>query len=88
MILERATLPLVAGGDRGLEGLLVNFRNAAEQVDWALFFDDTFIDPYLLKSWLYQYVDLRRTEDEGSNDNKISTYFPNFIQGIDFLQLS
>ena len=43
------------------------------------FLDDTFIDPYLLKSWLYQYIDYRRSEEDGKYSRKISKTFPKHL---------
>lgn len=63
-----------------LEHLLDYFNKAIKHMDWALFIDDTFIDPYLLKGWIYQYVDQRRKEDKiatgGKNEGDFSKFFP------------
>jgi len=63
----------------GLKGLLENFREAMMHIDWAIFIDDTFINPYLLKSWIYQYTDIRRDQAEGNNDRLIGKYFPKYL---------
>ncbi len=79
----------IRGMDKtGLEGLLLNFQNALEQVEWAIFLDDSFIEPYLLKSWIYMYVDLRRNAKEGEDDEEISRYFPKLLweKNIEFLK--
>ena len=64
------------------------FSKSMENIDWAQFIDDSFIDPYILKSWIYQYADLRRTEDNASLDSVINKYFPPllFEQNISILE--
>ncbi|HDP79715.1 MAG TPA: tetratricopeptide repeat protein, partial [Spirochaetes bacterium] len=67
----------------GIEGLLKYFKTGVDQLDWALFIDDAFIDPYILKGWIYQYVDLRRKEDlklsGGRKEGAIAKFFPRFL---------
>ena len=67
----------------GIEGLLRNFRKAIEQIDWALFFDDAFTDSYILKGWIYQYVDLERMKDlkatGGRGEREIGRFFPKHL---------
>lgn len=67
----------------GLETMLGQFRKAVNELDWALFIDDTFIDPYMLKGWLSQYVDLRRRDDlrrtGGGNERLFSEFFPRHL---------
>lgn len=68
------------------EGILSNkeqlaaeyFRKAINQIDWALFMDDRFIDSYLLKGWIYQYVDLKRNKNDELN-SIYSKYFPAYL---------
>lgn len=56
--------------DKGPETLVVQaLAGSDEQIEWALFLDDTFIEPYLLKSWNYQFIDYRRSSgDEAFTD--------------------
>ncbi len=65
------------------EGMLQYFKKAMEQIEWALFMDDTFIDPDILKGWIYQYVDQKRREDieesGGKNEKIFSKYFPKYL---------
>ncbi|MGQ9842245.1 MAG: tetratricopeptide repeat protein [Spirochaetota bacterium] len=58
-----------------LLGLLVN---ALRHVDWALFIDDTFVDAYLLKGWIYQYIDELRVCFP-SRKRLIDSYFPEYL---------
>lgn len=64
------------------------FAQSMENIDWAQFIDDSFIDPYILKSWIYQYADLRRAEDNTSLDRIINRYFPPLLweQNISILE--
>jgi TolB protein len=50
--------------ERSIAGV---FRKSLDQLDWALFMDDTFCDPYLLQGWINQYVDLHRDELKAKN---------------------
>ena len=67
----------ITSGD--LRELLGNLRLAVEQVDWCLFMDDTYIDPYLLKGWISQYVDLRRRDLRGRKEGIFKKYFPRYL---------
>ena len=52
---------------------------SVEALNWALFMDDSFSDPYLLKGWLYQYVDYRREYEEQKEyplAKHLAAYFP------------
>lgn len=62
-----------------LNGMLENFRKSVDQVDWALFMDDTYVDPYMLKGWIAQYVDLRRRDLEGGSEGVFRKYFPRYL---------
>lgn len=65
-----------------LEKSLAYFKEAMEQISWALFIDDTFIDPVLLQGWIYQYVDLKRKDDDengGRNAGLFNEYFPPYL---------
>ncbi len=62
-----------------LEGLLENFRLSVEQLDWALFMDDTYTDAYVLKGWIAQYVDLKRRELAGRSEGTFRRYFPRYL---------
>ena len=85
---EKSDLPIEAGQPAGIIGLIENFKKANEQVDWAQFIDGTFIDPYILKSWIYQYIDIKRTEDDGKHEKKINRVFPPYLleKNIDILE--
>ncbi|PKL41151.1 MAG: hypothetical protein CVV44_00500 [Spirochaetae bacterium HGW-Spirochaetae-1] len=74
----------------GLQALLANFSEAIAHIDWAVFIDDTFIESHILKSWIYQYVDLRRSEDKGENERLFNRYFPSFLweKNISILELA
>lgn len=67
----------------GTDGLLGYFKKGVDQLDWALFIDDTFIDAYILKGWIYQYVDLRRSDDAretgGKNEGLFGRFFPRYL---------
>ncbi len=67
--------------DRG--ALLADFRKSIDELDWALFIDDTFVDPYMLKGWITQYVDLRRRDDlreaGGRNESLFARFFPRYL---------
>lgn len=59
-----------------------NMRKAVDHLKWSLFMDDQFNDGYLLKGWIYQYIDLRRDEDKKDDGNlygKIDKYFPDYL---------
>ncbi|HPJ36026.1 MAG TPA: hypothetical protein PK358_14400, partial [Spirochaetota bacterium] len=62
----------IVKGDR----VFKNLFEADKQIEWALFYDDTFIEPYLLKSWIYQYVDLQRKEFGDDIESSIEGFFP------------
>ena len=64
------------------ENFAENFKKAIEQTDWALFMDDTFSDAYLLKGWIFQYIDLLRTDESDGNYNAVKTadkYFDKYL---------
>ena len=56
-----------------------NFNLALEQIDWAIFLDDTFVEPYLLKSWIYQYLDLQRSSAKEDLKKMINKNFPKYL---------
>ena len=58
------------------ESMFGAFYQSIENIDWALFIDDSFIDPYILKSWIYQYADLRRSSANSALERIINRYFP------------
>lgn len=70
-------------GRGGIKTMLGQFRKSVNELDWALFIDDTFIDPYMLKGWVSQYVDLRRRDDlrrtGGRNERLFSEFFPRHL---------
>ncbi len=53
-----------------------SFKKADSQIEWALFIDDTFIEPYLLKTWIYQYIDTERKNRDRSDNSAIAKFFP------------
>ncbi len=60
------------------ENLLVLFTKALRHIDWSLFIDDAFVDAYLLKGWIYQYVDELRVSFP-SKKRIIDAYFPEYL---------
>jgi tetratricopeptide (TPR) repeat protein len=55
------------------------FYKSVEALNWALFMDDSFSDPYLLKGWIYQYLDYRREFElrkEYPLGKHLEAYFP------------
>ncbi|MBP8081798.1 MAG: PD40 domain-containing protein [Spirochaetes bacterium] len=67
---EKAVLPADDFAD--------NFKKSIEQTDWALFMDDSFSDAYLLKGWIFQYIDLLRLDESDGNFNAVKTADKNF----------
>ncbi|MCL1911004.1 MAG: tetratricopeptide repeat protein [Leptospirales bacterium] len=63
----------------GDEAMFNAFSQSIENIDWALFIDDSFIDPYILKSWIYQYADLKRSEANAAQERIIDRYFPEHL---------
>ncbi len=61
--------------ENSIQDLFRGLADSMENINWALFIDDSFVDPYVLKSWIYQYCDVRRSEDS-SVDRICSRYFP------------
>lgn len=60
------------------EQLLELFSKALRHIDWSIFIDDMFVDAYLLKCWIYQYVDeLRVLFPE--KKRLIDAYFPEYL---------
>ncbi len=55
------------------------YKKADEQIDWALFIDDTFIEPYILKSWVYQSIDLDRNLSGEDVEKYAGKYFPKHL---------
>lgn len=80
-IYAKKGVALERAGDR--EALLGSFRKCIDELDWALFIDDTFVDPYMLKGWISQYVDLRRRDDledtGGRNESIFARFFPRYL---------
>lgn len=60
------------------ETLLGLFSSALRHVDWSLFIDDMFVDAYLLKGWIYQYIDELRVLFP-SKKRVIDAYFPEYL---------
>lgn len=67
------------GGNTPGAEVYESFKKADEQLDWALFLDDTFIEPYILKSWIYQYVDLDRNTFGDEAEKNAGKYFPKHL---------
>lgn len=61
------------------EDVFETLKAADSQVNWALFIDDTFIDPYILKSWIYQFVDSTRSEGGDDVEKYAGKYFPKHL---------
>jgi tetratricopeptide (TPR) repeat protein len=55
------------------------FKKADEQLDWALFIDDGFIEAYILKSWIYQYVDYDRNTSGEDVEKYAGKYLPKHL---------
>lgn len=66
-----------------LPDLLAGLKRAVDQIEWALFIDDTFVDAYILNGWIFQYVDLLRREDAstagGKNERVFARFFPKYL---------
>ncbi len=60
------------------ETLLGLFSSALRHIDWSLFIDDMFVDAYLLKGWIYQYIDELRVLFP-SKKRVIDAYFPEYL---------
>jgi len=58
-------------------------KHAMNQVEWANFIDDTFIPSFLLKGWIYQYVDMLRNREETEFGSRYThlfdEYFPAYL---------
>ena len=66
-----------ADTDMRTETLVVEaLARSDEQIEWALFLDDYFIEPYLLKSWNYQFIDYRRSSGDEVFSDSSDKYFP------------
>ncbi|MFA5518867.1 MAG: hypothetical protein WDA74_06370, partial [Spirochaetota bacterium] len=62
--------------DVSIKDAMQSFKKADNQIEWALFIDDTFIEPYLLKTWIYQYIDTERKNRDRFDNSAIAKYFP------------
>lgn len=60
----------------GLVGMSMAFQDSLDQLEWSLFIDESFIEPYLLKSWIFQYIDLMRRPDNNRVNRVLERYFP------------
>ncbi len=71
-----------------LKETLEYFKKSLAQLEWCIFIDDTFIDPYLMKTWIYQFVDRQRSVSDGRYNSLISEYFPEelFEENIEILK--
>ena len=57
---------------------LAMLKQALYHIDWALFIDDRFVDAYILKGWVYQYVDELRMCCP-SKKRLIDSYFSEYL---------
>jgi len=64
------------GKSVSIDDAMKALEDADQQIEWALFIDDTFIEPYLLKTWIYQYIDTERKNRGRSDNSVIGKYFP------------
>ena len=60
-------------------GIYEAFKMADDQTDWALFIDDAFIEAYILKSWIYQYIDFDRNSSGDEAEKYAGKYFPKHL---------
>ncbi len=65
------------GGE--LETSLEYFKKSLDQVGWALFMDDAYVEPYILRGWIGQYVDLRRKDLGEEKERIFSKFFPRLL---------
>ena len=69
-------------GESGGVNFAEDLSKAVENADWALFMDDNFADAYLLKGWVYHFVDMIRSDDSPENSasiKKLSVYFGDYL---------
>jgi TolB protein len=62
----------------GLRALCLDMKESMMHGNWALSIDDTFVDPYILQTWMYQYLDLRR-EESALIRKEIDRHFPHHL---------
>ncbi len=58
------------------------FRLSVDNLNWALFINEGMVDAYLMKGWIYQYLDSRRLKDASSDGDlaaEIDNYFPKYL---------
>ncbi|MCX7678435.1 MAG: hypothetical protein N2316_04375 [Spirochaetes bacterium] len=67
------------GTGESLEKSLESFKKSLDQLAWALFMDDTYVEPYILRGWISQYIDLRRKELGESKQSVFDKFFPRFL---------
>ena len=65
--------------NESMGGQVKDFKAAMEHIDWAIFLDDSFTEPLVLKSWIYQYLELKRGQGQGWNNRVISKQFPKYL---------
>ncbi|MCL1864763.1 MAG: hypothetical protein FWF73_03015 [Spirochaetes bacterium] len=70
---------LVNGMDSRLEDVYQAFKMADINIDWALFMNDAFIEAYILKSWIYQYIDEDRNSDREKTEQYANKYFERYL---------
>lgn len=66
----------------GEESIVRRFRSAVDTLNWSIFIDEEFSDASLLKGWIYQYIDSRRSEeasDETAIYHAVNKYFPEYL---------
>lgn len=83
---ERKTEATEKGEKVGYRGLTWHFKTALSHIDWSLFLDDTFVEPYILKSWIHQYIDMRRSDPDAAK--RLDKEFPQRLweSNIDLLE--
>gem|GEM_PF-1899908 len=55
------------------------FKTADTHIDWALFMNDGFIEAYILKSWIYQYIDEDRNNAYEKTEKYTNKYFERYL---------
>jgi len=83
---EKQPLLNKAGESIGIDGLIINTKKSLEQLQWASFFDETFLEPYLLKSWIYIYLSTKKNINS-QYKSKITKAFPAYLIEKNILML-
>ena len=69
------SLAVQNGNDDQFADVYSAFKTADTHIDWALFMNDGFTEAYLLKSWIYQYIDEDRNSDREKLEKYTNRYF-------------